>query len=187
MYVILFIDSTLARCLASRKGYSALGRGQRGAHGACVHCMLGAIGCNVWLKYVPSGANIANLPSRGESLPLLPRGDGARRFGGAARPPQGQPQRPRQQRRDRKGLGNGNRGRTQTQDRTATDERRARLARERAQRNRDKKAAQRDAAQQQDAGSDDEVGVADDDHMGAVPATTALEHLAAAGRAVLGW
>ena len=45
------------------KGYSGDDDSVRMIH--TFHTVLAAIDCNVWLEYVQSGANISNLPSRG--------------------------------------------------------------------------------------------------------------------------
>ena len=45
------------------KGYSGDDDHARLVH--VFHCMAGAIDVNVWLEHVASGANIADLPSRG--------------------------------------------------------------------------------------------------------------------------
>jgi hypothetical protein len=61
--VVHFIDNTGA-LFGLSKGYSGDDDSARLIHS--FHSVLGAIDCNVWLEYVASGANIADLPSRGE-------------------------------------------------------------------------------------------------------------------------
>jgi hypothetical protein len=61
--VIHYIDNTGAMN-GLTKGYSRDDDSARLIH-VC-HAMMGAIGANVWFEYVASGANIADLPSRGE-------------------------------------------------------------------------------------------------------------------------
>jgi hypothetical protein len=61
--VILFVDNTQAvYTLAS--GYARQHDTARLVH--MFHCLCAALGARVWLEYVPSGANIADQPSRGE-------------------------------------------------------------------------------------------------------------------------
>jgi hypothetical protein len=61
--VIHYIDNTGAMN-GITKGYSRDDDSARLIH-VC-HAMMSAIGTNVWFEYVASGANIADLPSRGE-------------------------------------------------------------------------------------------------------------------------
>jgi hypothetical protein len=61
--VIHFIDNTGA-LFGLSKGYSGEDDSARMVHQ--FHCVLGAIDANVWMEYVGTGANIADLPSRGE-------------------------------------------------------------------------------------------------------------------------
>ena len=61
--VIHFIDNTGA-LFNMAKGTSRDDDSARLVH--VMHAVLAATECNVWLEYVQSGANIADLPSRGE-------------------------------------------------------------------------------------------------------------------------
>ena len=69
--VILFVDNTQAvYTLAS--GYARQHDAARLVH--MFHCVCAAIGAQVWLEYVPTGANIADQPSRAEFALLLEMG-----------------------------------------------------------------------------------------------------------------
>ena len=61
--VLHFIDNTGA-LFGLSQGYSGCDDSARLIHQ--FHCVLGAIDANVWMEYVASGANIADMPSRGE-------------------------------------------------------------------------------------------------------------------------
>ena len=61
--VIHFIDNTGA-LYGMANGYSGDDDSARLIH--AYHCILGAVDANVWLEYVPSGANIADHPSRSD-------------------------------------------------------------------------------------------------------------------------
>jgi hypothetical protein len=61
--VIHFIDNTGA-LFGMAKGYSGDDDSARLIH--VFHTVASAVDANVWLEYVQSGANIADLPSRGE-------------------------------------------------------------------------------------------------------------------------
>ena len=69
--ILHFIDNTGA-LFGLAKGYSGDDDSCRLIHQ--FHCVLGAIDANVWLEYVASGANISDLPSRGEFALLLELG-----------------------------------------------------------------------------------------------------------------
>ena len=58
-----FIDNTGA-LFGLSKGYSGDDDSSRLIHH--FHCVLGAVDANVWMEYVASGANISDLPSRGD-------------------------------------------------------------------------------------------------------------------------
>ena len=58
-----FIDNTGA-LFGLQKGYSGDLDSARLIH--VFHAAVAAMGVNPWLEFVPSGANIADLPSRGE-------------------------------------------------------------------------------------------------------------------------
>ena len=69
--IILFIDNTGALYGIS-KGYSTYIDSAQLVH--VLHCVAAAVDANLWIEYVPTGANLADAPSRGDGRALLELG-----------------------------------------------------------------------------------------------------------------